>query len=364
MHYEGGAFENFGKAIDELKERGFNTVRIDAFPMIIGKLESKKESVTFEGDSLRNWGASDMNRKHAIVNELIEFMSLAKQKGIYIILSTWNRSCFEYPDLRTAYSNHTDYWQAWEHTLNILEVHHLLDQVLYVDLDQEFPYFSPSISEINRLGEQKDPRISDMEQAGAVQPEFVWNQQQLDYVRYYLGSSLKHFQNLYPKLRFTFSFTSFWKEIRSLHIKHFDVLELHIWMSSMDRFENRTNFGQLKKDRGKHDYSNYMRRIDATMNSIRPMLLKEMHNQLQFAKEWSEEIASPLITTEAWGPWWHMDHTDLDWQWLYDWCELCMGLSSNYGFWGTTPWNYSHPYWNNWKNIKWYQQVNNQFLNN
>jgi hypothetical protein len=40
-----------------------------------------------------------------------------------------------------------------------------------------------------------------------------------------------------------------------------------------------------------------------------------------------------------------------------------MGLASDYGLWGTTPWNYSHPYWENWKNIEWYKKVNNGFLN-
>ncbi len=36
----------------------------------------------------------------------------------------------------------------------------------------------------------------------------------------------------------------------------------------------------------------------------------------------------------------------------------------DYSFWGTTPLNFSRPYWDNWKNINWYQKVNNQFLNN
>jgi hypothetical protein len=47
---------------------------------------------------------------------------------------------------------------------------------------------------------------------------------------------------------------------------------------------------------------------------------------------------------------------------LYDWCEECMNLSALYGFWGSTPWNFSHPYWNNWSNIDWYKQVNSNFL--
>jgi hypothetical protein len=92
------------------------------------------------------------------------------------------------------------------------------------------------------------------------------------------------------------------------------------------------------------------------------MLLQEMHNKLAFATEWGREIAAPVVTTEAWGPWWHMDHPDLDWQWLRDWCEESMALAGHYGFWGTTPWNYSHPYWNNWSDVAWYRRVNERFL--
>jgi hypothetical protein len=134
-------------------------------------------------------------------------------------------------------------------------------------------------------------------------------------------------------------------------------------MSSSPRFGTRSQFDAIVKDRGVHDYTDYMDRINQTMKSVRPMLLKDMHNRLAFAKEWSVEIAAPLVTTEAWGPWWHLDRKELDWKFLYDWCEQCMGLASEYGLWGSTPWNYSHPYWANWKNIQWYQKVNNDFLN-
>ena len=170
------------------------------------------------------------------------------------------------------------------------------------------------------------------------------------------------FQHKYPELRFTFSITSFWEEVRAMNLKTFDVLELHFWMTQSERFNSRSGFGGLKKDRGDHDYKDYMDRLEKTMQSVRPMLMKDMHNRLAWAKEWSEEIGAPLTTTEAWGPWWHMDHKDLSWEWLYDWCEEGMQLSSEYELWGTTPWNYSHPYWKNWDNVEWYQKVNRDFL--
>lgn len=371
MHYPGGAFEDYDKVTDELKKRGFNTVRIDAFPLIIGKLTSNEQEVTIAGDPLRNWGASDKDRKHKVVAELLEFMKVTKEKNISVILSSWGMGAKEFPDIKNDFAAPHEHWKAWEKVLDMLKEKDLLSHVVYVDFDQEFPYFSPLAPELNRLGQTKDQHATSateaMEAAGSVKNSFnklKWNRAQMKFVREYFRSTLAHFQHNYPELRFTFSLTSYWEEVRAMNLKSFDVLELHFWMSQSERFSTRSGFGGLAKDRGAHDYKDYMDRIEKTMLSVRPMLMKDMHNRLHWSKAWSEEIAAPLVTTEAWGPWWHMDHVDLDWEWLYDWCEEGMQLSSDYELWGTTPWNYSHPYWKNWEHVEWYQKVNSGFMEN
>lgn len=372
MHYPGGAFSDFAKAMDELIQRGFNTVRIDAFPLIIGKINNNDQKITISAAPLENWGATDMDRKHAVVTELVDFMKIAKKKNISVILSSWAiENVIEFPNLRKDYTDPKEIWKAWEKVLDILKEEDLLSPVVYVDFDQEFPHFSPLTPELNHLGQQTSNEnfsASDaMEAAGNVNTNFDklnWNPEQMNFVRSYLTSTLNYFQKKYPELRFTFSFTTHWKEVRAMHINNFDVLELHFWMSQSERFNTRTGFNALQKDRGEHDYNDYMDRVEKTMKSIRPMLMKDMHNRLAWAKEWSEELAAPLVTTEAWGPWWHMDHHDLDWKWLYDWCKESMNASSDYELWGATPWNYSHPYWENWKNVEWYNQLNRRFLEN
>jgi hypothetical protein len=366
MHYAGGAFADWNRVLDELIERRFNTVRIDAFPLIIGRLNSEKQKITIAGDPLRNWGASDRDREHTVQQDLVEFLSLTKKKGLQVILSTWNLDCKEFPDIRQGYQTRELVWLAWEKTLDLLAKNDLLDQVLYVDLDQEFPFFSPFSRHIEAL-QNKPVKSSDndMQNAGRIRANagsFKWNVGQMDFVRELMNKSLAHFQHRYPQLRFTFSLTDYWQEVRALQITALDVLELHLWMSSSPRFQNRTGFDELVKDRGEHDYRDYMQRVLQTLQSSRPMLLQEMRNRMRFAQEWSQEIGAPLTTTEAWGPWWHMDHSSLDWQWLYDWCEQCMNLAPQYGFWGATPWNYSHPYWDNWRNVEWYRRVNENFL--
>ncbi len=349
-HHPGGPFEDWAKSLDELKERRFNTVRIDAFPLIISTLEAEgKETYLHPADPLANWGQSTVDCEHNVKKELVEFIRLAKEKGVYVILSSWGQGD------KSAFSERAVFWQAWELVLDTLKENDLLDPIVYVDFDQEYPYFSPTSPRLNELGKEDDSKNDSI-------PGFQWKPNQMAFVKDYFESTLKHFQKKYPSLRFTFSLTSYWKEVRSLGIEHFDVLELHCWLDQ-GRWGVRTDFGSMTKNRDRTiDHREYMQDIRDTLKAIRPMLLKNMHNQLQYAHEWSEEIAAPLVTTEAFGPWWHMDHPDLEWQWLYDWCEQCMALSSDYGFWGSTPWNYSHPYWENWSNTEWYQRVNGNFL--
>ena len=367
-HYPGGPFQDWDKSTDELLERRFNTVRIDAFPLSIGVLKTLDDETTMPAAPLDNWGFSDRDRKHAVARDLVEFIRIAKRKKLHVILSTWNLVLNERPDLKgRVAANRELYRRAWSRTLDLLGDKDLLDAILYVDLDQEFPHFSPYGDELKALRTAVKPAASaqaameEAGQSGRGPGKMAWTPAQLQYVEKLFRDMLSYFQSKYPMLRFTYSLTSFFKEVRSLELQLFDVLELHLWIHS-PRFDNRTGFNTLTKDRGARDYKDYAARLRSTMDSVRPMLLQEMHNRLAFAKEWGREAAAPVVTTEAWGPWWHMDSPDLDWQWLKDWCAESMGLAGQYGFWGTTPWNYSHPYWKNWSDVAWYQQVNDKFL--
>ena len=372
-HYPGGPFEDFDKVTDELLERNFNTIRIDCFPWIAANMKSLDEVVTFAASPLATWGVSDKEYKHYILEELVELLKIAKEKGIYVILSNWWVSCKEYnqrPD-SNGYANAEKLLKkGWEIILKVISDNDLLDIILYVDFDQEFPFFSFAKGMLNELCTNEREKVisvngeNAMENAGLRKNarDLKWNSAQMDFVSDYFSSFIAHFQRLYPELRFTFSLTEYLHEVRALKLSAFDVLELHFWIHN-PRFENRTGFTSMIKDRGEHDYRDYQARLDKTMHAVRPMLMKEMENRLIYAAEWGKEWAAPVITTESWGPWWHMDHKDLKWEWLRDWCTECMCMAADHGLWGVTPWNYSHPYWKNWMDVKWYKKVNGAFLN-
>jgi hypothetical protein len=367
-HYPGGTYEQFDNVIAELLERGFNTVRIDCKPHLIGALKSLDEEITIPAYPLANWGMTDRDRLHKVSMELVEFMQAAKRAGLYVILSTWNGDSPEYPDIKERLATDRDLFRCnWERTLDLLAEKDLLSHVLYVDLDQEFPYFSPYGPAIKALAQGKPGGQigveAAMEEVGQFEQgltKMAWNEAQLEYVRKLFCEMVPHFQARYPQLRFTYSLTGFFKEVRSLGLQLFDVLEVHCWIHG-PRFDNRTGFNTLQKDRGAHDYKDYQRRVDATLQAVRPMLMQEMRNRMEYVCDWGREIAAPVVTTESWGPWWHMDHPDLRWDWLRDWCAECMEVAGGYGFWGATPWNYAHPYWENWKDVEWYRKVNGAF---
>ena len=254
--------------------------------------------------------------------------------------------------------------RGWDAVLRQLDQHGLLGSVLYIDFDQEFPFFSLEQARLDALGGSGQPGEDAMLAAGRRPsgPGLEWNQGQMAHVAAYANEIHRHFHRSWPQVRCTISLTRFWKEWRAMDLKCFDVLETHHWIHE-PRFDERTGFNdRLDKSRAPGDRSGYQRRVTLAMQAMRPMYLAAMDRQLAYAADWARELSAPLITTEAWGPWWHMDHADLDWDWLQDWCADCMRLAAGHGLWGATPWNFSHPYFSTWRDISWYRAVNGAFL--
>lgn len=364
-HQPGGAFEDWDKATDELLERGFNAVRIEACPWLIGHLDGPEGSLVLPKQTHDTWGVCALDFEHRPLPELIEFLQILRRKNIHAILSTWNMGAVGFPGATQASEGGVEALRkGWERVLKAVRSHGLADRILYVDLDQEYPFFSPTQKALAALADTAPTVPSDEMEAAGLREEVRgsrWNEAQKDFVHAYFRGSCAWFQSRFPEFRFTLSITHYWEEIRSLDLRCFDVLELHFWLHS-PRFDSRTLFNKLGKHRANETLRDYQDRVDATFRTIRPMLMLEMHNRLAFARDWAREWAVPLVTTEAWGPWWHMDHPDTKWEWLRDWCEECMAASEGYGLWGITPWNYAHPYWDNWKDAEWYRKVNARFL--
>ena len=205
-HYPEGAFNDYAVIVSELKKRCFNTVRIDCFPVLM-MLSNNQEFITIEASPNANWGVRDRVVQHQLKNEFLELMNELKKQGVYVILSTWNAGCIEFPNdiIRTV--DVETYKLSWQFVLQLLQEHNLYQHVLYVDLDQEFPYFSPFSKHLNLLGESKteDLKLEEaMELAGRqnINTGLQWNQAQMKFVK-------KHMDSILADMQFQISLSSF-----------------------------------------------------------------------------------------------------------------------------------------------------------
>ena len=125
QHYPGGAFADFGKAADELLERGFNTVRIDAFPLVIGHCGRRRKPSP--SPAIR-WPTGACPTATASTRSCASWWSSSalKRRGLSVILSSWGKDCKEYPDRKALAKDRDGFRKAWERTLDILGSHDLL----------------------------------------------------------------------------------------------------------------------------------------------------------------------------------------------------------------------------------------------
>src|SRR6516165_9783287 len=59
--WDGAGYEDWDKALDELKDRGYNAVRIDPFPHLLAN-DPKKNWTLLPQWNTQAWGSPDVNR--------------------------------------------------------------------------------------------------------------------------------------------------------------------------------------------------------------------------------------------------------------------------------------------------------------
>lgn len=87
--WPGAGYEDWDQALDELAERGYNAVRIDAYPHLIGANPTKKWMLN-EVWNQQVWGSPDLNEVQVQPN-LNQFLEKCKARDIKVGLSSWYR---------------------------------------------------------------------------------------------------------------------------------------------------------------------------------------------------------------------------------------------------------------------------------
>ncbi len=347
-------YADWDRVLDELVERGYDCIRIDAFPHLIARGphgDLVERFTILPQHKLFFWG----NHEPVTVEprrSLIEFLTKVRARGMRVGLSTW----FNDDTLHRAdtVAGPEDFTRIWMETLDFLADAGFHDIIAWVDLCNEFP--------LGKWARGAYPLIFDGANPNNVLPMLLpWNDIVCRRVQRYLDESICPLKSAYPGLRYTFSFAGGLIGLNVAHIdtSSFDVDEIHIWLSDDPAFSLTS--GQL----------NLLLELPGSLQHCvtsspqvyygdRNHWLEVLEANIGRWKNWADQRRLPIITSEAWGP---INYDDVDplgnyseWDWVKDVCAEGVRMAAKQHWAGICSSNFCQPHFKGmWDDIAWHQ---------
>ena len=360
---EEAEYANVDSVLDGFVQRGYNCVRIDAFPHLIasdqtGKIE--QEFIQLPQKKTFMWG----NHSEVAIHprrDLIDFMSKCESRGIRVGLSSWFQNV---SSNRTAMvTTPQEMARVWQETLEWIGEHQLLDIVEWVDICNEFPLNRWAPGAVAYMNQKLCPPLTEL--YGIVAP---YTRKQGEAISRYMYDVLNSLKPRFPQLKFCFSSgASIPSRYQYVDFSPFDCLEPHIWLNSNFGFMVSTGLAAvlLEVPGATWCASNACNRL---YKKNRARYLNWMAEIMDGWVAIANRLQVPLYTSEAWGP---INYEDLpasvndrEWEWVFDICEACVDMARERGWTGICASNFSQPHHIGFYNdVAYHQRITDRILN-
>jgi len=348
-------YADWDKVLDELAARGYDTIRMDAFPHLVARGPEGEQVDRFTilpQTPLFMWG------NHAPVEvepraALVEFITKVRDRGMNVGLSTW----FNDDSLHRAATVATpdDYARIWRETLDHLAGADLLDAVQWVDLCNEFP--------IGKWAKGAYPLIFDGADPEDPIPAITeWSPEAQERVQQYLDEGIGQVRDAYPELSYTFSFESVsGPNARKLDTSALDIAEVHVWLSSDLEFSSASGQLAVVTEQSPDALPAHAEKAPEVYYSERDRWLSSLEQLVDEWADWAAARKLPLATSEAWGP---INYDDVDsiegtteWDWVKDVCAEGVRMAIDKGWWGICTHNFAQPHFEGmWSDVAWHRE--------
>jgi hypothetical protein len=362
-HHRYGEFENWDKVLEELADRGYNAIRIDAMPQFVAAGTHGKTEVEFR--SVKNdwtpslWG-NDFTMSFRPREALLEFLPKCKTYGIKVGLASWFLR--HGTDRRDIFLEKGGLLRSWDETLSFLNNNDLLENVIYVDLLNEYPNWHGYDWFKNEMNKRTDIKqfILDNPEANvsAEDPDESksrYNQLQQKFYNDFLQLLLLPLQQKYPSLEFFTSLDSA-IDLKQIDLSGFQALDYHIWFEHTGRMPGLVN---IRSRNQSQDYRQVYDDIIRFWMDNKTSLIDWMDGRISDISKTASENNIVCGNTEGWGPIMWFDHPELDWKWVKESADICVDLAikhDNYKFICTS--NFTHPQFKGmWEDVKWHRQI-------
>ena len=352
--WPGAGYENWDLALDELVERGYNAVRIDAYPHLVS------------ADPYRNWELLPMWNQMSwgaqspisvqVLPALLEFIGKCRDRGVKVSLSSWYRE--DRDNVRMNIRTPDDHARIWIDTIRHIENEGLLDSILFVDLCNEFPLaaWAPYLyaaQSSSAIGEAKTPLERLKTEAERELPRTA------PHVQAWMDESIATVRAQYPKLDYTYSFSSQLSSWRDQDVHSLDLLEPHLWMATAkgsDYFQTvGYEYARFESSSFDNLVANGRRVYEEKMDHWDRLLFRAIDD----LADWSRSTRLGLITTEAWAVVDYKDWPGLDWDWVMELTEKGLRCAASTGRWiGLATSNFCGPQFvGMWRDVAWHQRL-------
>ncbi len=332
--WPGAGYEDWDNALDQLKDRGYDAVRIDAYPHLVA-IDPNKEWELLPHWNQQEWGSPALNRV-IVQPSLNQFIKKCSDRKIRVALSTWFR--LDRDNSRLFIPSAQKHAEIWIKTLETIAEEGLLDNILYVDLCNEWPlqawapFFRSSCSE-----------------------ECWINKDSIDWMK----SAVQIVRKRFPTLKYCFSLTNHYNKWKGVDVSYFDLLELHLWMAqcSDSEFNKIVNYNYERFDTT--GYENIVKYAERLYYSCPDYWLSKLKDEILNLAAWSSDVNLPIITTECWSLVDYKDWPLLNWGWIKEICEYGVNESLKTGKWSAIATsNFCGPQFHGmWDEIEWHRKM-------
>jgi hypothetical protein len=334
--WPGAGYEDWDRALDELAERGYEAVRIDAYPHLLAA-DFDREWELLPCWNTQDWGAPARCRVRP-GPALVKFIQACAARNIRVGLSTWFRR--DADNIRTHVTTPLRHAAAWLGVLERLAGEGLLQALLYVDLCNEWTH--SEWAPIFHNPPQYAPNEWDSP------PSLAW-----------LNTALALVRERFPSLPLTVSTNTRPWRYGEVDVSAFDFIEAHLWMASANTSDFYKRAGYAYELFDPKGYDNLARHGEALYRSDPEHWLGLLKNIITKTADASRAADRPLATTEGWSVVDYKDWPLLDWGWVKEGCEFGVDAALATGRWrAMCTSNFCGPQFRGmWRDAEWHRRL-------
>lgn len=331
--WSGAGYEDWDRALEELTDRGYNAVRIDAFPHLVAKDIDRVWTLNPVWNT-QVWGSPAVNRI-CLKEDFREFLRACRRHHVRVGLSTWFRQDVDHSemDVRTP----EDLAGIWIKTLRYIEEWGEMDNILYVDLCNEFPHicWAPFLRVKEKIAVDTELSVAWMKAASAA------------------------FKKAYPDMPMTFSF-ALHQFPETMDVSYLDFLEPHIWVTNQSDFYQKVGYDYERFD--DIGYTNVALNAEREFREHRSDYEDALIKGIMSVTRWAKNSGKPLVTTECWSLTDYKDGPLLNWDWILDLNRLGVETAISTGCWaGMATSNFCGPQFvGMWREKLWHKELTDQ----